>query len=67
MAGKRAINAKELLGKSFDVLDFDGAWLGLIGKPEVKGSWIIWGQSGNGKTRFALQLAKYLARFGKVL
>ena len=46
-------------------LEFEGEWLDAIGKPEVTGTWLIWGNSGNGKTRFALQLAKYLATFGK--
>ena len=32
----------------------------------MTGSWIIWGNSGNGKTRFALQLCKYLCQFGRV-
>jgi hypothetical protein len=39
----------------------------LIGQPELKGAWMIWGNSANGKTRFALQLAKELARYEKVL
>ena len=63
----RAVNAKQLANMQFEVLDFWGSWEKLIGKPEVRGAWIIWGASGNGKTRFALQLAKYLAGFGRVL
>jgi hypothetical protein len=47
-------------------LDFEGPWLASIGQPELTGSWIIWGNSVNGKTRFALQLAKYIARFRRV-
>ncbi|MBP7174038.1 MAG: hypothetical protein KBA33_08250 [Cloacibacterium sp.] len=52
--------------KSFKTLDFQGDWLNLIGTPEVAGCWVIWGLSGQGKTRFALQLAKYLSGFEKV-
>jgi hypothetical protein len=47
-------------------LDFSGDFLRSFGRPEVTGSWIIWGNPGNGKTRFALQLCKYFARFVKV-
>lgn len=47
-------------------MEFDGEWLDMLGRPEMSGSWIIWGSSGSGKTRFALQLCKYLTRFGRV-
>lgn len=47
-------------------MDFDGAWYDLLGRPELKGSWIIWGSSGSGKTSFACHLCKYLTRFGRV-
>jgi len=63
---KRAKSVSELLNTRFKVLDFEGEWLDLIGLPELSGSWIIWGNSANGKTRFALQLCKYLTNFGKV-
>lgn len=52
--------------KHFKTLPFEGGWKDLIGTPEVAGCWIIWGLSGNGKTRFALQLAKYMATFQRV-
>lgn len=63
---QRAVSINALVNTKHNVLDFDGAWLNLIGKPELTGSWLIWGGSGSGKTRFALQLAKYLTKFGKV-
>ncbi|MCF8308436.1 MAG: hypothetical protein K9I68_05445 [Bacteroidales bacterium] len=63
---KRAVSVTELIHANHKALEFDGAWLNAIGKPERRGSWLIWGNSANGKTRFALQLAKYLANFGKV-
>lgn len=62
----RAISVSQLETMTFDVLPFEGEWKGLIGKPELTGSWLIWGDSGNGKTRFALQLCKYLAQFARV-
>lgn len=62
----RAISVHELLTKKRKVMDFEGEWLDMVGCPEMQGAWIIWGSSGSGKTRFSLQLAKYLTRFGKV-
>ena len=50
----------------FVTLPLQGVWKDLIGEPEIAGSWIIWGKSANGKTRFAIQLAKCLAGFQKV-
>lgn len=62
----RAVSISELLNKTFKVLPFEGQWKASIGEPEMAGSWIVWGKSGNGKTRFTLQLCKYLTAFGKV-
>lgn len=47
----------------FSVADFTGEWLATIGKPELRGAWIIFGESGSGKTHFALQLLAYLSQF----
>ena len=55
-----------MLGMKYETMAFDGAWRDAFGTPERRGVWIIWGNSGNGKTSFALQLAKYLCRFGRV-
>jgi predicted ATP-dependent serine protease len=46
---------------------FTGKWRHSFGEPPMSGSWIIYGTSGSGKTSFALQLAKYLTNFGRVL
>lgn len=66
MSTRRAIPVNELLSTKFRGLPFEGKWYESFGCPELTGTWIIWGNSGNGKTRFALQLAKYLAGFCKV-
>lgn len=47
-------------------MPFTGRWRASFGEPERGGSFLIWGNSGNGKTRFALQLCKYITKFGKV-
>ncbi|WP_346856544.1 hypothetical protein [uncultured Draconibacterium sp.] len=63
---RRPITVTDLYRKNFNVLQFTGQWFSLMGNPEVKGSWIIFGDSSNGKTRFVIKLAKYLANFGIV-
>lgn len=63
---KRALSPTELDAKRLLTMPFEGDWLAHLGQPERTGSWLIWGNSGNGKTSYALQLAKYLTRFGRV-
>lgn len=62
----RGYGIDQFYSKKFKELEFTGDWLKLIGKPEVSGAWIVWSSSGNGKTVFASQLAKYLSSFGRV-
>lgn len=64
---KRALSIEDLYKMSFKQMELDGNWAKSLGTVlEMSGVWIIWANSGNGKTRFALQLAKMLTRFGKV-
>lgn len=63
---KRAVTINEITKMKFKVMEFEGEFLDLIGTPERSGSWIIWGKSGNGKTRFTLQLCRYMAEFALV-
>lgn len=63
----RALSVDNLLKSNFKDIQFNDEWADLLGEPELAGSWIIWGGSGCGKTSFALQLAKQLCEFGKVL
>ncbi len=53
--------------KKIKTIGFTGDWLLLTGDIERKGSWLIWGASGNGKTVFAAKLAKYLSGFERVI
>jgi len=62
----RAVSTEDLLSRHFKLMELEGEWKDLIGEPERNGVWLIWGNSGNGKTRFCLMLAKYLTRFGRV-
>ncbi len=64
---KRAWTVRNVLDAKFTGLPFEGKWKEVIGIPERAHSWIIWGQSGSGKTTFNFQLAEYLGNFEKVL
>jgi hypothetical protein len=63
---RKARSVAEILKYRPNALPFTGKWLESFGTPELGGCWLIWGNSGNGKTRFTLQLCKYLAQFGRV-
>lgn len=62
----RALSIENIINYNPVTLDFEGHWLSAFGKPELCGSWLVWGASGHGKTRFVLQLCRYLCRFGRV-
>ena len=63
---RKAISNRDVAAARFETVPFEGEWLAAIGRPELRGSWLVFGQSGSGKTTFALQLARYLSRFARV-
>jgi hypothetical protein len=67
MKRKRAYSPAEILKMNIPKLEFEGAWAASMGKPAKSGVWLIWGNPGNGKTSFVMQLAKYLCRFDRVV
>ncbi|MEH0007584.1 MAG: hypothetical protein V6Z82_02545 [Flavobacteriales bacterium] len=64
---KRAVSVKELKAMQFDGYPFKGPFYELVGSPSKGCVWLIWGESGNGKTSFLMQLSNYLAEYGKVM
>lgn len=62
----RAYSVREVLAKKNPHLPFEGVWAKSFGMPSRTGVWIIWGESANGKSSFAMQLAKELTKYGKV-
>ena len=64
---KRAYSPGEVLNMKIPSFEFTGPWLASIGRPARSGVWIVWGASGNGKSSFVMQLAKYLCSFGRVI
>lgn len=63
----RALTVKEILRKKRHVFPFEGEWAEAFGQPERTGVWFIWGNSGNGKTSFVLDLMRELCRWESVL
>ncbi|MBU2525194.1 MAG: ATP-dependent serine protease [Bacteroidetes bacterium] len=63
----KAIGINDFLNKKFDTYPFKGKWLDTFGEPEKNFVMHITGESGNGKTELATQLAKLMAGFTKVL
>lgn len=63
---KRALTLKDIRNYKADTFVLDDGFGPVLGEVELTGSWIIWGGSANGKTRFALQLAKALAKHVRV-
>lgn len=61
----RAISLDELERSKFTEFDWDGEWFDFFGDIGFEGVMLVWGESGNGKTTFALKLCKYLASKGK--
>lgn len=62
----RGLTANDMMSKKYRLFDFEGEWFDFVGQPEVNGVWFIWGNSGNGKTTFVLEMVKYLSQFVKV-
>ncbi len=63
---KRAYSYTDIERKEFDIFPFSGEWLRHLGEVEHSGSILIMGDSGHGKTTYALQLMKALCGFEKV-
>ncbi len=60
----KAIGIKDFMERKFVTYDFAGVWAKHLGAPEKNFQMIVYGNSGNGKTDYAIKLSKYLAQSG---
>lgn len=63
---KRAISVRDILDKKYETFPFEKKWKDAFDTPESSGVWFIWGNSGNGKTSFVMQLCKELCKYDRV-
>jgi len=64
---KQALSVTRVLSMKKEKLPFEGRWADAFRQPEKTGVWFIWGNSGNGKSSFVMQLCKELSKYGNVL
>lgn len=62
----RAYSPTDILKMRKKTIAFEGDWQNAFGTVEMRGVWFIWGNSGNGKSSFVMQLCKELTKYGKV-
>lgn len=62
----RAQSVQEILDTKFEVIKWGEDWANAYDFPESSGAWLIWGNSGNGKTTFVMKLVRELAKHYKV-
>lgn len=63
----KAISVDHLTRIKFVIIRFIGRFKASFGNPQLGGVWLIWGNSSNGKTSLAMQIAKEIAtNFAKV-
>lgn len=60
----KILSIKNIEDARFRFIPFDGEWYQAFGTPERSGCWMIYGKSGQGKTGFALQLARKFDEMG---
>lgn len=63
---RRASTVDDILSRKHKEFEFSEPFYEAFGSPEQSGIWFAWGDSGNGKTSFVLQLMKELSHHGKV-
>ncbi|MBD3748542.1 MAG: hypothetical protein IE931_03505 [Sphingobacteriales bacterium] len=64
---KRGLTPRNILDKNFETFDFENDWFDAFDKPEKYGLYFIWGDSGNGKTSFIMQVLNQMSKHGKTV
>lgn len=65
MIRKTATSPRKFSRQKFKTMKFEGVWRGLLSRPECNGSWIIYAESGHGKTTLALNMLKMICQHKK--
>ena len=63
----RTLSVKNLMSKRFSTLEMGEEYVKYFGEPSDAGLWLIFGKEKNGKSTFALKLAKELSKKKKCL
>jgi hypothetical protein len=64
---KRAYSPTEVIKMKKKTILLTGAWFDAFGEIERSGVVFVWGNSGNGKSSFVMQLCRELTKFGRVI
>lgn len=64
---QRGMTSYQTASRRLKYYPFEGEWAEAFGQPERSGIWIVWGDSGNGKSSFVMQLTKNLCRWERAL
>lgn len=64
---RKALSPNQVFSMKKESFALSEEWRSAFGVPETCGTWFVWGQSGNGKTSFMVQLARELCRHGRVI
>lgn len=62
----KGVSVARLKKMTFPKYEFEGIWKDSFGCPPIDAQWLIYGESGNGKTELCVQLAEYYTKFGRV-
>lgn len=58
---KKVLTVANIQNQSVTRLDWSGEFLNAFGRPQDRGLWFVWGDSGSGKSSFVMQLAKAMS------
>jgi hypothetical protein len=67
MGLQRLTTFREAAVAKVKCFEFDGQWADAFGQPQSTGVWFIYGNSGQGKTTFVMQLIVKLTQYKRVL
>lgn len=62
----RAYSIQKIYATNYETIQWGAEWKAAFGEPEDNGVWFIWGNSGNAKTRFLIELAKEISNSRKL-